>query len=110
MILTSNKSIDTRGRGVVEAWANKCDNYKLIALLNKVPEIIENEHVLQPPDLVHDTYDKLTEKVYRSIKYISKNYGDYDWYLKADDDTFIFVDNLRKFLSDKDPSKPVQFG
>jgi hypothetical protein len=34
----------------------------------------------------------------------------YDFYLKADDDTFVFVDNLRKFLSDKNRTSPVTYG
>jgi glycoprotein-N-acetylgalactosamine 3-beta-galactosyltransferase len=34
----------------------------------------------------------------------------YDWYLKADDDTFVFVDNLRLFLNDKNPNLPVDYG
>jgi len=54
---------------------------------------------LQPADLIHDQYDKLTEKVYLTFKDIYKRYNNYDWYLKSDDDTFIFVDDLRNFLS-----------
>jgi len=30
--------------------------------------------------------------------------------LKADDDTFIFVDNLREFVSNKNSSLPVTYG
>ncbi len=38
------------------------------------------------------------------------NHRNYDWYLKADDDTFIFNDNLRLFLADKNQNDPVTFG
>ena len=34
----------------------------------------------------------------------------YDWYLKADDDSFIHVDNMRTFLGAKDSNMPVTFG
>ena len=37
-------------------------------------------------------------------------FNDYDWYLKADDDTYIFMDNLRDFLKTKNSSSPVTFG
>ena len=104
----------TKASVVVDAWANKCDNYKLVTLLSETnktqlpKEIID--HVLEPPGLEHDIYEKLTDKVFLSFKHIYSQYPDYDWYLKADDDTFIFMDNLEYFLSTKNPYKPVSYG
>jgi len=40
--------------------------------------------------------------------YIHNN--EFDWYLKADDDTFVFMNNLRKFLKNKNSSVPIDFG
>ena len=34
----------------------------------------------------------------------------YDWFMKADDDSFVMVDNLRLFLSNYDPEVPHFFG
>ena len=48
--------------------------------------------------------------MFNTYKYVYKKYPDYDWYLKADDDTFIFMDNLRKFLKNKNSSVPINFG
>ena len=48
--------------------------------------------------------------MFQTFKYVYKHYNDYDFYLKADDDTFVFVDNLRKFLSDKNRTSPVTYG
>ena len=115
--MTSQASLIDKGRPVVNSWAKKCDNYKLVTLLNSttignnVTRPSEIGDVLQPPDLIIDTYEKLTDKVYLTFKYLYSRYGDqYDWYLKADDDTFVFVDHMREFLSDKNASKPVTFG
>ncbi len=41
-------------------------------------------------------------------------YGNYstqfDWYLKADDDVYIIMENLKHFLSQLNPNKPVYIG
>jgi len=57
-----------------------------------------------------DAYKKLTDKVFLTFKYIFIHDEKYDWYLKADDDTFIFMDNLREFLTSKNKFQPVTYG
>ena len=57
--------------------------------------------------MIIDKYNLLTFKVFRMFIDAYKYYNKYDWYLKADDDTFIFVDNLKKFLSEKNSSMPI---
>jgi hypothetical protein len=66
--------------------------------------------VLQPPGYNSENYSQLTDKMFGTYKYIYKKYSNYDWYLKADDDTFIFMDNLKKFLRSKNSSIPINFG
>ena len=66
--------------------------------------------ILQPAFFETDIYGKLTDKVFRTLEDVYLRYNDYDWYLKADDDTFIFVDNLKTFLKTKNSSQPVTFG
>ena len=128
MIPTHSHHYENRIKAVHEAWATKCDKYMFVIVMpiewkNKTKQIINNETIvkgfefeyeniqfLQPPNFTFDIYNKLTDKVYRAFEYIYKNYNDYDFYLKGDDDTFIFVDNLRKFLSRQNRSSPVTFG
>ncbi|CAF1090432.1 unnamed protein product [Brachionus calyciflorus] len=127
ILLTSEKNLNTKAKSIYEIWANQCDNFKFISLIpdellthnssnntsNSTYLQLDKNYVnswLQPPGLKEDTYDKLTTKVYLAYKHIYQLYPDYDWYLKSDDDTFIFVDNLKKFLNDKKPLSPVTYG
>lgn len=112
--------------------AKKCDNFKFISYIPKNFTSFQNNNsnddlyydketdmkenyiynILQPPGLNEtlNEYDKLTDKIFLTFKYLYSKYNNYDWYLKADDDTWIFVDNLRNFLSEKNEKSPVTFG
>ena len=66
--------------------------------------------ILQPANHQVEVYGKLTDKVYKTLRDVYLRYNDYDWYLKADDDTFIFIDNLKSFLKTKNSTQPVTYG
>lgn len=65
-----------------------------------------------------DGYYRLWGKVRSIWKYLgqSEHLHHFDWFLKADDDTYIVVDNLRNFLldrrriADQEQQKAVWFG
>lgn len=119
MILTTPKSFEKlRAQATLNIWAHKCDNFKFISLTTNEIKQVQNQSglkemnyfIMHPRELVEDKYGKLTQKVFFAIKQIYSDFGTYDWYLKADDDTFIEMYNLRKFIEDKDPNKPVTYG
>lgn len=137
IILTSKANLDLKAKVIYDTWATKCDNFKFVTLIpehlqkrlkeydpNTINFKVKNDRIsfsddnyepfyqslVQPPGLVEDIYTKLTDKVYLTFKHFVKKYDNYDWYLKADDDSFVFVDNLRKFLSDKNSTEPVTYG
>ena len=56
-------------------------------------------------------WPRLWGKMRRILTYLRRHQGDsFDWFVKADDDTYIVVDNLRALLSRHDSSEPIWFG
>jgi len=123
VVITSPKRVLNRTQIIYDSWAKKCDAHKFVTL---IPEIYRDQatvdsfgakeyknhfEILQPPGLNNDTYGKLTDKMFLTFQYMNKKYAnDYDWFLKSDDDTFIFVDNLKEFVNDKSSTDPITFG
>ncbi|CAF0808389.1 unnamed protein product [Brachionus calyciflorus] len=121
IILTNPKNFATRTLAVHDTWAKECDNHKFITVIPKPylkfanikRQSIESEYpfnLLQPRGHYKENYKNLTSKVISAFLDIYKRYSNYDWYLKADDDTFIMMDNLRSFLKDKRSYQPGTFG
>lgn len=55
--------------------------------------------------------DQLYWKTIRAFHYVYEHHAsEADWFLKADDDTYVVVDNLRWILSNHNPEEPVYFG
>lgn len=124
IVLTDYENINTNAKVVYETWANLCDNVKFVL---KIPQtILQNDsvlnfanfnyakngpievnNILEPANINENS---LTSKAYETFAYIYSKYAYYDWFLKVDDDTFIFVENLRKFLRDKDPKVGATYG
>ncbi|KAI6661381.1 hypothetical protein LOD99_9964 [Oopsacas minuta] len=60
---------------------------------------------------LQETRDNLWHKTVFAFRHIYENYLDeFDWFMKADDDTFIVVDNLITFLSGYNYNKSYVFG
>ncbi len=55
---------------------------------------------------VHETWRKLR----LSIRYLYENAIEYDWFVRSCDDTYFIVENLRRFLAEKNPDVPHFFG
>jgi hypothetical protein len=64
---------------------------------------------LHPSNWFKENYGKLTTKVYNGFL-DTKSFSLFDWYLFADDDTFVHMKNLFLFLQDKNKSSPVMYG
>lgn len=121
-IFTYEQNLINKAQSVYKTWAHKCDNFKFIlkftsdltikntrVFLNGIDTELPAHSVLDP-GIVIEKYRKLTDKIYQSLIYINKHFGNFGWYMKADDDTYVITDNLRKFISSKNASEPVTFG
>ena len=53
----------------------------------------------------------LWDKAKLASKYVYENhFDDFDWFMKADDDTFVIIENLKEMLSHYDTNEPIHFG
>ena len=116
LILTSPKYFLTRTKAVNDTWAPRCDRYFFITepIRNKAESVkfnIAKQLPLAPIENITAGYSHLTQKSYLAFLFAYENYfNDYDWFVKADDDTYLFVDHLKMFLHDKNASEPVTYG
>ncbi len=86
IILTSEASLNLKARAIYKTWAKKCDNFKFVAKMPKDKTqiaFLDQNDFLEPPGLNEDVYQKLTRKVFLTIKHIYNVYNDYDFYIKA---------------------------
>lgn len=92
-------------KAIIETWGQRCD--KLLFFFGG-DKLIESEinskvnFVTLPMSQGTDAYEKLWEKVTLALEYIYEKYIDeFDWVLKADDNTYIVMENLRLFIRGK---------
>lgn len=103
-ILTSPATLKTRAAQVKDTWGKQCN--KLLFMSSENDTLFPAINLGVPEGRAH-----LTGKTMHAFKYVyDHHFDDADWFLKADDDTFVVVDNLRLMLATKNPNEPVFYG
>lgn len=106
-ILTSPKYFDTRARAVNLTWASRCDKFAFISDYSNDTQGLP----IAPIANITPGYEHLTQKTTLALHYVYEHFiNDIDWFVKADDDTYIFVENLKEFLTEQNASEPITFG
>jgi len=116
LILTSPTNYLTRTKAINQTWAPRCDRYFFITEYSQetlTPEQINfiQQIPIAPIKEIVGGYDHLTLKSTLAFLFAYENYlNDFDWFIKADDDTYLIIENLKAFLSEQNSSEPVTFG
>ncbi|XP_029574515.1 glycoprotein-N-acetylgalactosamine 3-beta-galactosyltransferase 1-B isoform X2 [Salmo trutta] len=103
-VMTGPSNLQTKARHVKATWSRHCN---VVVFMSSIDD----------PDFptvglgTGEGRDQLYWKTIRAFHYALEHHGnDADWFLKADDDTFVVVDNLRWVLSNHTPEEPLYFG
>ncbi|XP_039487953.1 glycoprotein-N-acetylgalactosamine 3-beta-galactosyltransferase 1 [Drosophila santomea] len=104
LVLTMPSSHATKAALVNRTWGARCN--KLIFLSSRTDPHL---NILQIN--ISESRKNLYAKVRSGMAYVHEHHlNEYDWFLKADDDTYIAMENLRLFLYPFDPESSVYFG
>ncbi|XP_046371155.2 glycoprotein-N-acetylgalactosamine 3-beta-galactosyltransferase 1-like [Haliotis rufescens] len=93
---------NVKARALRATWGKRCDKLLFFGIDDEFAAI----------DLrTQEGKRFLAAKTFTCLKYIHKYHlNDADWFLKADDDTYIVMENLKYFLSEENPELPIYFG
>jgi glycoprotein-N-acetylgalactosamine 3-beta-galactosyltransferase len=95
---------------VHNTWAKRCD--KVIYMTG--PKLPNQDDDPEMPFVylnITDDYQRITLKTLKTMEYIYDNLmNDFDWLVRANDDTFIIMEHLRLFLANKCADEKVIYG
>ncbi|KAM4880911.1 glycoprotein-N-acetylgalactosamine 3-beta-galactosyltransferase 1-B-like [Sylvia borin] len=103
-VMTAPQNLETKARHVRDTWARHCN----------VAVFVSSEPAPRFPAVglgVAEGRGQLYRKTMRALQYVHRHHRAHaDWFLKADDDTFVVLDNLRWLLAAHPPQRPLYFG
>ena len=104
LVMTYPKNHKSRAYQIYKTWGSRC-TYVEFLTSESDPEI---PTLLSPAE---DNYNLVWAKTKHGFKTAYEKYHDkVDWVMKADDDTYVIVENLRYLLSSYNHSDPIWFG
>ncbi|CAO1369060.1 unnamed protein product [Diamesa hyperborea] len=103
-VMTNPKNHKTKAIHVKNTWGKRCN--KLLFISSEAD--LELGTIALP---VNEGRDNLWDKTKSAFQYVYQNhYDDADWFLKADDDSYLIMENVRYLLSQYHPETSLYFG
>ncbi|XP_041356277.1 glycoprotein-N-acetylgalactosamine 3-beta-galactosyltransferase 1-like isoform X2 [Gigantopelta aegis] len=103
-VMTTQQFEATKARAVNATWGRRCA--KLLFITSYTSTLFPSHVVTGPEGRNH-----LTAKSMGALQHLYETYlDDYDYFLKADDDSYIVMENLQLMLSMLNPSEPSYLG
>ena len=98
-------------QAVLDTWGPQCDKLLFISNTTETTHNLNNNsaEMIDLPLIAYD-HKHLWDKSQKSFHYIHEHYNNYDWYYKADDDTYVVMENLRHYLSQLSVNQPLLVG
>lgn len=107
-VVTSGEFLRTRALAINRTWGEMMSSH--LEYYVGEGQGLESSLPLVRLPRIDDTYPP-QKKVYAMYRYMYDNYIDqYHWFLRADDDLYVRVPELKEFLSKLDPSQPLYIG
>ncbi|XP_078285108.1 glycoprotein-N-acetylgalactosamine 3-beta-galactosyltransferase 1-like [Rhinoraja longicauda] len=103
-VMTGPQNLEKKTKHVKATWAKKCNVVLFVSSK-------ENKDFPTVGLDVKEGRSQLNKKTIKAFQYVFDHHlNEADWFLKADDDTYVIVDNLRWLLSKYSPDQPIFFG
>ncbi|KAK7076663.1 glycoprotein-N-acetylgalactosamine 3-beta-galactosyltransferase activity protein [Halocaridina rubra] len=103
-VLTHSGNHESKAQHVRATWGKRCNFLIFMSNANDTRLGAINLNVL-------DGRKFLWGKTRMAFEYVYKHHFEqFDWFFKADDDTYAIMENLRYMLSAYDPTYPIYFG
>ena len=95
--IMSSRNNTRRQENILDTWGKEVD------IMFYSDHLDEEKNIIKVSD--RTDYHSNEEKHINALNYILQNKKDYDWYFFCDDDTYVNVSNLKKFIESADETK-----